>query len=98
MQDSKRDTDIKNRFLDSVGEDEGGMIWENSIEMYITICEIDDQSKFDAWNRALKAGAMGQPRGMGWGGRAEGVWDGGHMYTCGWFMSMYGKNHHNIVK
>ena len=30
---------------------------------------IDDQSKFDAWNRALKAGALGQPRGMGWGGR-----------------------------
>ena len=32
MQDSKRDTDIKNRLLDSVGKDEGGMIWENSIE------------------------------------------------------------------
>ena len=27
-----------------------------------------------------------------------GVRDGGHMYTRGWFMSMYGKNHHNIVK
>ena len=26
MQDSKRDTDIKNRLLDSVGEDKGGMI------------------------------------------------------------------------
>ena len=26
MGDSKRDTDIKNRLLDSVGEDEGGMI------------------------------------------------------------------------
>ena len=23
--------------------------------------------------------------------------DGGHMYTCGWFMSMYVRNHHNIV-
>ena len=70
MQDSKRDTEIKNRLLDSMGEGEGGMIWENSIETYIlTICEIDDQSKFDAWNRALKAGAPGQPRGMGWGGR-----------------------------
>ena len=23
---------------------------------------------------------------------------GGHMYSCGWFMSMYGKTHHNIVK
>ena len=35
MQDSKRDTDVYNRLLDSVGEDEGGMIWENSIEPYI---------------------------------------------------------------
>ena len=40
--------------------------------MYITLFEIDDQSKFDAWNRALKAGALGKPRGMEWGGRWEG--------------------------
>ena len=40
--------------------------------MYITICEIDDQSKFDARDRALKAGALGQLRGRGWGGRWEG--------------------------
>ena len=39
---------------------------------YITICEIEDQSKFDAWNKALKAGTLGQPRGMGWGVRWEG--------------------------
>ena len=32
MWDSKRDTDIKNRLSDSMGEGEGGMIWENSIE------------------------------------------------------------------
>ena len=34
MWDSKRDTDVKNRLLDSVGEGEGGMIWENSIETF----------------------------------------------------------------
>ena len=28
----------------------------------------------------------------------EGVQDGGHMYIHGWFMSMYGKNHYNIIK
>ena len=33
--------------------------------MYVTVHEIDDQSKFDVWNGALKAGALGQPRGMG---------------------------------
>ena len=35
MQDSKRDTDVKNKLLDSVGEGEGGMIWEKSIETFI---------------------------------------------------------------
>ena len=35
MQDSKRDTDVKNRLLDSVGEGKGGMIWKNSIETCI---------------------------------------------------------------
>ena len=32
MQDSKRDTEIKNRLLDYVREGEGRMIWENGIE------------------------------------------------------------------
>ena len=32
MKDSKRDTDVKNKLLDLVGEGEGGKIWENSIE------------------------------------------------------------------
>ena len=32
MLDSKRGTDVKNRLLDSVGEVEGGMIWENALK------------------------------------------------------------------
>ena len=35
MQDSKRDTDVKNSLLDFVGEGEGGMIWKGSVEMGI---------------------------------------------------------------
>ena len=35
MQNRKRDTDVQNRFLDSVGEGEGGMFRENSIETSI---------------------------------------------------------------
>ena len=35
MRDSKRDTDVKYRLLDSVGEGKGETIWENSIETYI---------------------------------------------------------------
>ena len=32
MQDSKRDTDVKNRLSDYVGEGKSGMPWENSTE------------------------------------------------------------------
>ena len=32
MRDSKRDTDVQNSLLDSVGEGEGGMIWENGFK------------------------------------------------------------------
>ena len=35
MQDSKRNSDVKDRLLDSVEEGEGGMIRENSIETCI---------------------------------------------------------------
>ena len=100
MQDSKRDTDVKNGFLDSVGEGKGGTIWENSsIETCILPYLKQMTSLFDAWNRALKAGALGWPRRDGMGREVRGeVQDGGRMYTHGWFMSMYGKNQHNIVK
>ena len=39
MRDSKRDTDVKSRLLDSVGEGEGEMIWENGIETCIVSCK-----------------------------------------------------------
>ena len=32
MWDSNRDTNVKNRLLDFIGEGEGGMIWESNIE------------------------------------------------------------------
>ena len=35
MQKRKRDTHVQNRLLDSVGEGEGGMFWENNIETCI---------------------------------------------------------------
>ena len=35
MQNRKRDTDVQNRLLDSVGEGKGGMFRENSIETSI---------------------------------------------------------------
>ena len=36
MQNRKRDTDVQNRILDSVGEGQGGMFRENSIETCIS--------------------------------------------------------------
>ena len=49
-----------------------------SENVYVTRCEVDHSSKFDAWNRLLKASALGLPgrwdeagggrRGSGWGG------------------------------
>ena len=66
---------------------------------------------YHVWNRSpvqvrcMRQGARGWcSPGMrdaleGWdgeGGGKEGK-DGEHMYTHGWFMSMYSKNHHNII-
>ena len=56
--------------------------------MWIIICEMNCQSRFNAWYRVLRAGALGWPRGMGWGGRWEGFQYGDHMYTHGGFKSM----------
>ena len=39
MQDSKKDTDVYSGLLDSEGEGEGGMIWENDIETRILSCK-----------------------------------------------------------
>ena len=39
MQDSKKDTYVYNGLLDSEGEGEGGMIWENGIETCILSCK-----------------------------------------------------------
>ena len=48
----------------------------------------------------MRQDAQGRCTGMtqmdGKGG-GRGVQDGEHMYTRGWFMSMYGKIHYNIV-
>ena len=98
MQDSKRDTDVKNRLLDSVGEGEGGMIWENSIT-----CILSYVKQIASPGLMHETGCSGlvhwdDPEGWDAEGGGRGVQDGGHMYTHDWFMSKYGKNHYNIVK
>ena len=97
MQDSKRDTDVKNKLLDSVGEGEGGMIWEKSIET----CILSYVKQIDSPGSMHETGCSGlvhwdDPVGWDGEGGGRGVQDGEHMNTHGWFR--YGKNHHNIVK
>ena len=77
--------------MDSVGEGEGGEIWENSIETYNIMYEMSRQSRFDARYWMLGAGALGRPRGRGGEGGGRRVQDGEHMYTCGGFISIFGK-------
>ena len=59
MRDSKRDTDIKNRLLDSAGEGEGGMIWENGIERCILSYVKQIASPGPTHETVLTAGALG---------------------------------------
>ena len=48
MRDSKRDRDVYHSLMDSVGEGEGGMIWENGTEtcliLYVSIsrCSVNN--------------------------------------------------------
>ena len=52
------------------------MIWGNSIEKYtLTYHKTDGQWEFDVWHSEPKAGALWQPRGMGW----EGQWERGSL-------------------
>ena len=99
MWNSKRDTEVKNRLLDSVGEGKGGMIWENSIEA----CLLPYVKQIASPGSMHETGCLGlvhwdDPEGWDGEGGGRGVQDGEHMYTCGGFMSMYGKNLYNIVK
>ena len=59
MQDSKKDTDVYDRLLDSEGEGEGGMIWENGIETCILSYKNRITSMSDAGYSMLGAGAWG---------------------------------------
>ena len=84
MQDSKRDTDVKNSLLGSVGEGEGGMISENSTETCILpyVKQITSPSLMCETGHS-KPVPRDNPE--GWDGErgARGVQDGKYMYTHG---------------
>ena len=92
MWESKRDTDVLNSLLDSVGEGEGGMIWENGIET----CKLSYVKQSISPGSMHDTGCLGlvhwdEPEGWDGEGVGRGVQDGEHMYVHGGFKSVYGK-------
>ena len=92
MQDSKRDTDVQNSLLDSVGEGEGGMILENGIERCI-LSYMKWIASPGSMHDTRCSGQVHWDDPEGWYGEGDGrrVQDGEHVYTRGGFTSMYGK-------
>ena len=92
MQNSKRDTDVYNSLLDSVGEGEGGMIWENGIET----CTTSYKKWITSPVSMQDTGSLGLvtwdgPEGWYREGGGRGVQNEEHVYTRGGFMLTYGK-------
>ena len=82
--------------MDSVGEGEGGRIWENGIET----CKISCMKRVASPGLMHDTGCLGLVHWdgpEGWNGEGGGrrVQDGEHMYTCGGFILMFGKT--NII-
>ena len=95
----KRHRCKKQSFLDSVGEGESGIIWEGSAES----CILSYVKRIAGPGLMHETGCSGlvhwdDPEGWDGEGRGRGVQYGEHMCARGWFRSMYGKNHYNIVK
>ena len=82
-----------------MGKGKGGMIRENSIETCI-LSYVKQIASPGSMHETGCSGLVPWEDPVGWDGEGceRGVQGGGHMYTCGGFMSMYGKNHYNIVK
>ena len=73
MQNRKRDTDVQNRLLDSVGEGKGGMFRENSIG-----------TRLSRVKQITSPGWMHETSAQGWcTGKTEG-WDGEGGGSGGW--------------
>ena len=92
MRDSKRDADVQNSLFDSVGEGEGGMIWENGIET----CMTSYKKQISSLGSMQDTGCLGlvhwdNPEGWYGEGGGRGVQEWELMYTRGRFMLMYGK-------
>ena len=82
MQDSKKDTDVYSGLLDSEGEGEGGMIWENVTET----CKLSHVKRISSPGSMHDTGCSGlvhwdDPEGWNGEGGGRGDQDWEHMYT-----------------
>ena len=82
MQDSKRDTDVQNSLLNSVGEGESGMVWENDVET----CILSYVKWISSPGSMHETGCSGlvhwdDPEVWDGEGGGRGIQDGKHMYT-----------------
>ena len=77
MQNRKRDTEVQNRLLNSVGEGECGMFLKNS--MYIIYSETDHQPRWDAWDKCSGLVYWEDTEESGGEGRGRGDEDGEYM-------------------
>ena len=59
--------------------------------MYIIVCEMNHQSRFDARYRMLGLVHWDDPEGWSGEGGGRRVQDGEHVYTCGGFILIFGK-------
>ena len=95
LQGRNRDSGTINRLMDIVGQGEGGINWESSIE----ICTLPFVKYLVMGScyivQGAQPGAVGQTRGIRRWGRFR---QREHVNTYGWFMLMYGRNQHTIVK
>ena len=85
--------------MDSMGEEEGGKIWENGIETCKISCMKRDASPGSMHDTGC-LGLVHWDNPEGWYGERGGrrVQDGEHMYTCGRFILISGKTNNNYVK
>ena len=78
--------------MDSVGEGEGGKIWENGTET----CKISCKKRAASPGLMHDTGCLGlehwdDPEGWYGEGGGRRVQNGEHMYTCGRFILIFGK-------
>ena len=87
MRDSRRDTDVQNSLLDSVGEGEGGMIWENGIETCI-LSYVKQSASPGSMHETGHSGPVhwDDPEGRDGMGRSEGRIQDGGTYVHLWLI------------